>query len=175
MAIKQRLQELKYLWPLQAARVEAQDVVPGAPVINTRHPAYDVITVYKRQPCENRKGFGWSGRVIEVHVKDKVGECLEGIKLVFTPAYGHGIASERPPIWGVTDGNGYLEYVHPQRVTCWTLVVEDIWLVDGLWANQRPTYCNPAPWPPQGYQFRNWRPAEEPGDGSYRIEITRKW
>lgn len=175
MSIQDFLSELCYWYPLQARRIEALDVVPEPWIINYDHPTYIVETIEKLGPCQNRKIAGWTGRNFWIWVKDLYLNALPNVRITIAPAYGRGTISERPLIWGLTKNNGWAEYVHPQVVTYYTIGVDDIWLIDHLWTNSRPTYCNPAPWPPGPGEPYGWRPAEMPGDGSYHIRLRRRW
>lgn len=173
--IKNLFRELIYLYPLRTESAKAREVVPEEPVINDNHPSYTVLAMEKREPCDNRKGFGWSGRVFEIWATDVNGDPVEDQEVRFIPATAKGIVFDHPNLRGVTNEDGYVKYDHPQKVTYWTLLVDGVWLVDKLWVNREPTYCNPAPWPPPRRGPYNWRPVELPGDGSYTIVIRRKW
>ena len=175
MQTKQLLNELRYWYPLQVKRIEARDVVPEPHIINSDHPSYRVEKIEKLWPCANRKVAGWPGRNFWIWAKDTYLNVLPGVRLELAPAYGRGTISERPPIWGITNERGWAEYVHPQIVTYYTLSVDGIWLIDKLWTNNRPTYCDPASWPPGPEGAHGWRPAEVPGDGSYHIYLKRRW
>ena len=175
MNIRQLLRELRYLYPLQAKRTEALDVVPEPWIVNSDHPSYRVEKIEKLSPCTNRKMAGWLGCNFWVWVKDTYMNVLPGIRLELAPTYGDSTISERPLIWGITDEKGWAEYVHPQVVTYYTLSVDGIWLVDRLWCNVEPTYCNPSPWPPGPGGAHGWWPVEMPGDGSYHIYLRRRW
>ena len=170
-----KIEELLYLYPFRTESAKARDVVPEPWVVNNHHPSYSVKQVIKRAPCNNKKGFGWTGRGIEIWARDPGGDPVQGQEVSFVAAYGQGTVFDRPDLRGETDFQGYVIYVHPQRVTYWTLIVDGLWLVDKLWSNREPTYCKPAPWPPQGGRYGGWRPVELPGDGSYIIKVMRKW
>lgn len=175
MNTRQLLRELRYWYPIQARRIESLDVDSYTAVINSDHPSYRVEKVEKLAPCANRKIAGWPGRNFWIWVKDTYINVLQVVRLELSPAYGRGTISDRAPIWGITDDKGWAEYVHPGVVTYYTLSVDGIWLIDRLWTNRSPTYCNPAPWPPGPGGVHGWRPVELPGDGSYHIHLRRRW
>ena len=175
MQTKQLLNELRYWYPLWVAGPEAQAEAPEPWVVNYDHPAYIVDNIEKLTPCQNRKVAGWPGRNFWIWVEDLYCNVLPNVQLELSPAYGRGTISERALIWGMTDDKGWAEYVHPQIVTYYTISVGGIWIIDRLWTNNRPAYCDPASWPPGPEGTHGWRPAELPGDGSYHIHLQRRW
>ena len=168
-------EQIKNLYPFRAGDISPLSTVPEQPVCNENHPNYHVVYLHKFLPSENRKISGWSGRVFQVLVVDPSGTPIPGGRLDFVIAYQDGLASERPDVWGLTGQDGWVEYVHPKVISYWKIIVDGLWVVDKLWANQELTYHNPAPWPPSSGGVYGWRPVEEQGDGSYRITLERKY
>jgi len=121
--------------------------------------------------CDNRPGL----KKIYVTVLNNKGEPLSGIKVRFDVEPSQGVAYDHPHVWGVTDENGYLEWNHFGVPTCYILWMEDdeVPLVENIRTDLPYEYCNPAPWPPQGW-YGGWRPVNRPGIYSYRFLVERK-
>lgn len=148
---------------IQASPEEEPRVNPNA--------AWKVETLYRLSACDNRPGL----KKIYVRVLDDKGEPLGGIKVRFAAEYGQGMAFDHDNVWGVTDQRGYLEWNHygvPTRYILW-MEDDEIPLVENLTTILPNEYCNPAPWPPQGW-YGGWRPVNTSGIYSYRIVVVAK-
>lgn len=128
---------------------------------------WKVNEVRRLTACENRPGR----KILYVTVLDDESRPLERVKVRFDTEPSSGIAYDHLNVWGTTDENGYLEWMHLGVPTRYQLFMEndEVPLIENIRTDLGYAYCRPP-----GSLFRGWRPTNRPGIYSYRIEIQRK-
>lgn len=140
--------------------------VPIDPKVNS-NTTWLVKSITRLSACDNRPGL----KKIYVTVLDERGEPLRGVKVRFDTEPSYGIAYDHMDVWGLTNGDGYLEWDHlgvPTRYMLWMEKDENP-LIENIRTDLGNEYCCPP-----GSIIGCWRPINRPGIYSYRIEIQKK-
>jgi len=134
------------------------------------HPKWLLTAAERLSACDNRPGL----KKLYLRVPDDKGEGLENVKIRFGWESGQGIAYDHPDIWGITDGQGFLEWDTFGVPTRYSFYMEDeeTPLVENIRTDLGNEYCNPGTWQP--WAPGGWRPVNRPGIYSYRFEVQRK-
>jgi len=123
------------------------------------------LLFHKRTACQNRPGY----KKIYMTVLDEDGRPLQGVKVGFDTEPSSGIVYDHPNFWGLTDGNGYLEWDHLGVPTIYNLFVGDMHIAGNIRTDFANEYCKPpgSPW------WSGNRPVNRPGIVSWDLELRR--
>ena len=139
------------------------ETMPGNP-----NSMWRVMGAARLSACENRPGL----KKIYIRVSDENGAGLENIRIRFGWESGRGMAYDHPNVFGVTDGQGFLEWDHFGVPTVYMFYMEsdETPLVENIRTDLGNEYCQPG-----GYAgIGTWRPINRPGSYSYRFEVQRR-
>ncbi len=113
----------------------------------------------KLSACENRPGL----RNFYVMILGKDGKGVYEAEVGLDTVASHGRAYDHKNIYGLTDENGYLEWMHLGIPTVYNLFINGELVVENIRLDAGNEYC--------GTGRGSWRPVNKPGTYSFWFEL----
>ena len=129
------------------------------------HPDYAVAWVEHVDACDNLGGFGWSGKMLQVWVKDVRGRPVQGAEVRFGTEQSYGVAYDRPDVGGLSSRFGVVEWNSYGVATRYWVCVEDF-CVRNVRVDLSYEYCM------KGGRITSYRPPNRPGWHSWKMEVV---